>query len=242
MINSYFQSGNISGTANEQNLVADLIIESIKIYGAEIHYLPRTSVKQDNILGEDILQQFTQQYPIECYLNNVQGWEGNSELMTKFGIQVNDSATFVVAKRRWEEAIALQTDFLQLPERPAEGDLLFFPLTNAFFEITYVQHLNPFFQLGKFYVYELRATLYQYSSEPIVTGDTIIDTLAISRSQDQLNWSLLNQAGGRILNQNGGSILLEGFDASQNPLSVFDQAQEKTTILDFTETNPFGEI
>ena len=141
--NFYFQTGNTSGTTNEQRLLEDLIIESIKIYGHDVYYLPRVSVKQDNILGEDVLSQFDNAYPVEMYLTNIQGWEGNGELFTKFGIQVTDQATFVVSKRRWEDVVGSHpAELLQLPSRPAEGDLIYLPKTNSMFEIKFVQHLE----------------------------------------------------------------------------------------------------
>ena len=154
--NFYFQSGNTSGTTNEQRLIEDLIIESIKIYGHDVYYLPRSSGNLDNILGEDVLSQFDTAIPLEMYLADIQGWEGNGELFTKFGISVTDQATFVVSKRRWEDTVGSSPEeLLQLPNRPAEGDLIYLPKTNSMFEIKFVQHLDPFYQLGKFYVYSM---------------------------------------------------------------------------------------
>ena len=149
--NFYFQAGNTSGTTNEQRLLEDLIIESIQIHGHDVYYLPRRSIDLDEVLGEDVLSRFENAYPIEMYLTNVQGWEGDGELFTKFGIQVTDQATFVVSKRRWEDVVGSNPDeLLQIPSRPAEGDLIYFPRTNSMFEIKFVQHLNPFYQLGKY--------------------------------------------------------------------------------------------
>ena len=104
--NFYFQSGNTSGTTNEQRLVEDLVIESLKIYGHDVYYLPKRTGNLDGILGEDALVYFDQAYPLEMYLENVQGFEGEGELFTKFGFEFRSSATFVVAKRRWEEGVA----------------------------------------------------------------------------------------------------------------------------------------
>ena len=173
--NFYFQAGNTSGTTNEQRLVEDLIIESLKIYGHDVYYLPRTQVNLDTLFGEDILSQFTQAYPIEMYLTNVEGWAGEKEIFTKFGIEVRDKATFIVAKRRWENSVEQMAQAVQLPERPAEGDLIYLPKTDAMFEIKFVEHLDPFFQVGKFYVYSLQCELWQYSSEAVQTGIDEID-------------------------------------------------------------------
>ena len=117
--NFYFQSGNTSGTTNEQRLMEDLVIESLKIYGHDVFYLPRTIANKDPILGEDPLSFFSQFYPLEMYLENVQGFEGEGELFTKFGFEFRSSATFVVAKRRWEEGVAQNASAtVELPGRP----------------------------------------------------------------------------------------------------------------------------
>ena len=241
--NPYFQTGLGIGARNEQRLMEELIIEAIGIHGVDIYYLPRTSVKQDHILGEDVLSQFTSIYPIEMYLNNVQGWTGDGEFMSKFGIQVTDQATFVVSKRRWEESVAMQTDDLQLPLRPAEGDLLYFPLTRAFFEIKYTQHLDPFFQLSKFYVYSLQCELYTYSSENIVTGNAEVDDRAIEKTQDLYKYRVLNSTGGTLLTQSGVPMIrANSVDAQDSFDDTTPFEEEAVPIVDFTVTNPFGEF
>lgn len=242
--NFYFQSGNTSGTTNEQRLLEDLIIESIKIYGHDVYYLPRTTVKQDNILGEDVLSFFDTAYPIEMYLQNVQGWDGNSEIFTKFGISVTDQATFVVSKRRWEDSVSANDNSgLQLPTRPAEGDLIYFAKTKSMFEIKYVQHLDPFYQLGKFHIYSMNCELYQYSSEVFDTEISEIDAAQGKYTMDQLEFNVQTEAGDLLLTENNFSIILEQFSRkTQNPFSDNDDfASGRSDILDFTEVNPFGE-
>jgi hypothetical protein len=242
--NFYFQSGNTPGTTNEQRLLEDLIIESIKIYGHDVYYLPRTTVKQDNILGEDVLSFFDTAYPIEMYLQNVQGWDGNSEIFTKFGISVTDQATFVVSKRRWEDSVSANDNSgLQLPTRPAEGDLIYFAKTKSMFEIKYVQHLDPFYQLGKFHIYSMNCELYQYSSEVFDTEISEIDAAQGKYTMDQLEFNVQTEAGDLLLTENGFSIILEQFSRkTQNPFSDNDDfASGRSDILDFTEVNPFGE-
>jgi hypothetical protein len=242
--NFYFQAGNTSGTTNEQRLLEDLIIESIQIYGHDVFYLPRRSVNLDNILGEDTLSRFETAIPLEMYLTNIQGWEGNGELFTKFGISVTDQATFIVSKRRWEDVVGSSPDeWLQLPSRPAEGDLIFFPKTSSMFEIKFVQHLDPFYQLGKFYIYNMSCELYQYSSEIFATGVPEIDSTVETFTQDLFEFEVLNQTGERILTQKGYSIVKEQFKTIQN-VSFSDSEffeTEGRDILDFTEINPFGE-
>jgi hypothetical protein len=242
--NVYFQSGNTSGTTNEQRLLEDLIIESISIYGHDVYYLPRTSVNQNNILGEDALSRFNTAIPLEMYLTNIQGWEGNGELFSKFGIQVTDQANFVVSKRRWEDVVGSSPkELLQLPSRPAEGDLIYFPKTNSMFEIKFVQHLDPFYQLGKFYIYNMSCELYQYSSEIFATGIPEIDVTVNVVSQDVFEYEILNQTGTRLVSTKNGSLIKQSFNT--NDLVPFSDSELFETqgkdILDFTEINPFGE-
>lgn len=242
--NFYFQNGSTSGTTNEQRLLEDLIIESIKIYGHDVYYLPRTSVKQDEVLGEDVMSRFENAYPLEMYLTNIEGWEGNGELFTKFGIQVTDQATFVVSKRRWEDTVgSVPEELLQIPTRPAEGDLIYFPKSNSMFEIKFVQHLNPFYQLGKFYIYSMQCELYQYSSEKFNTGIEEIDAAEKEFTQDLLEYNILTQSGDVLLLQSGYSIVQEVFGTrKQVPFSDNESFEsEGLDILDFTAINPFGE-
>ena len=242
--NFYFLNGNTSGTTNEQRLLEDLIIESIKIYGHDVYYLPRRTMKQDDVLGEDVLSRFENAYPLEMYLTNVDGWEGDNELFTKFGIQVTHQATFVVSRRRWDDVVGGNPDeLLQLPERPAEGDLIYFPKTNSMFEIKFVQHLNPFFQLGKFYIYSMSCELYQYSSEQFDTGVKEIDAVEGPSSQDVFEYQILLESGDLLLTTTGYSIIKETY-ATRTQVPFSDNTSfesEGQDILDFTAINPFGE-
>ena len=168
--NVYFTQG----TKNEQFLVEDLIIESLKIFGQEMMYIPRTLVSKDEILGEDRLSKFTSSFPIEMYFENIDSFAGQGAFIQKFGLMMEQSATLVVARRRWEQLVG-RYGATQIPTRPNEGDLLYFPLTKGLFEIKFVQHQDPFYQLGKLYVYKLQVELFQYSSEQIDTGVPSVD-------------------------------------------------------------------
>ena len=169
-INPYFSHG----TRNEQYIVEDLIIECLKIYGNEVMYIPRQLVSKDEILGEDRLSKFKYTYPIEMYFENVDSFDGQGAFMSKFGLMIEQSATLVVARRRWDQMIGRYNTSI-LPNRPAEGDLIYFPLTGGLFEIKFVKHQDPFYQLGKLYVYKLHVELFQYASERIDTGYNVID-------------------------------------------------------------------
>ncbi len=168
--NVYFTNG----TGSEQLLIEDIIIESLRIYGQDFFYIPRTLVSKDEILGEDRLSKFTSSFPIEAYFENVDSLDGQGAFIQKFGLMMEQSATLVVARRRWEQLVG-RFGVTIIPSRPCEGDLLYFPLTKGLFEIKFVKHQDPFYQLGKLYVYKLQVELFQYSSENIDTGIAEVD-------------------------------------------------------------------
>jgi hypothetical protein len=169
-VNVYFSQG----TKNEQFLIEDIIIESLKIYGNEVFYIPRSLVSKDDVLGEDRLSKFKTAFPIEMYFENVDSLGGQGAFIQKFGLTIEQSATLVVARRRWNQLVG-RYGVTNIPSRPNEGDLIYFPLTGGLFELKFVQHQDPFYQLGKLYVYKLQVELFQYSSEAIDTGVPEID-------------------------------------------------------------------
>lgn len=199
-VNVYFSQG----TKNEQFLIEDLIIESLKIYGNEVFYIPRTLVSKDNVLGEDRLSQFKTAFPIEMYFENVDSFSGQGAFIQKFGLMIEQSATLVVARRRWNQFVG-RYNVTTLPSRPNEGDLIYFPLSGGLFEIKFVQHQDPFYQLGKLYVYKLQVELFQYSSEFIDTGIAEIDTFETLKTFST-NATRNNHGGvNSIILSNGGS-------------------------------------
>lgn len=243
-INPYFSDGRMMGSASEQNLVEDLIIESIQTMGFDLVYLPRTLVNLDQLFLEDTLSKFKDAYPIEAYLESVDGFGGN-DILSKFGIQMNDSGTFVIARRRWDQLVGKNAG-LQLPNRPAEGDLVFFPKTQSYFEIKKVDAFNPFYQLGKLYVYKLQVELYQYSSESFETGNVDIDdTGPIFYPLDMLQYEILTEDGDiiKLEDDDNSSLISEDFveryvDPSADN-TFFKEAS--TSIIDWSGSNPFGE-
>lgn len=244
--NFYFQSGLTSGTTNEQRLIEDLIIESLKIYGQDIYYLPRTQVATDDIFDEDTLSQFTQAYPLEMYIQNVDGFEGQGELFTKFGIEIRDQATFVLSKRRWEQMVQTSGGEFSLEARPSEGDLLFFPLTGSMLEIKMVEFQNPFYQLSKINVFNLQCETFEYSSEVINTGIAVIDNIYAEQNIDMFLYQFLLEDGTLLLQEDGTSIILEDYALTKSTERTdntdFILENEADDILDFSEVNPFGEI
>ena len=159
---------------SEQNLYEDLIIESLQIYGQDVYYIPRTLVNRDTVLNEDPASSFDDAYLLEMYIENTEGFEGAGDLYSKFGLEIRDDATFIVSRRRWENRVGVFSSNVTDP-RPQEGDLLFLPMTNSFFEISYVEDDTPFFQLSNLPTYRMTCSLFEYNDEDFETGIEGID-------------------------------------------------------------------
>ncbi len=175
MKNVYF-SGSVT---SEQDLYEDLIIESMQIYGNDIVYIPRQEISHDEILNESY-SKFTDSYVVEMYIENVEGFEGEGDLLSKFGLEIRDQATFIVSKRRWDKQVgAYLTPAVGNSDsfRPMEGDLLYLPMSNSVFEIKFVEHEQPFYQLQNLPVYKLQAELFEYNDQIIDTDIPGIDKL-----------------------------------------------------------------
>ena len=168
----------LQGSKGEQGLVQDLVNEQLRMYGIECHYIPRKLVTSSTIMKEVTESRFEQAFPLETYLMNTDGYAGQGDILTKFGVRVTDEATFVISKERFEESVAPfleQDDEYTLSNRPKEGDLIFFPLGKRMFEIKFVEHERPFYQLQKNYVYQLQCELFEYEDEVIDTNVNSID-------------------------------------------------------------------
>ena len=185
MLNPFFQQGSRS----EQNLIQDLINEQLRMYGVEVHYLPRKYVTEKTVLREVIQSVFDDAYPIEAYVENYEGYSDNSVLLSKFGIQQTQEVTLIISKERWEtyiQPLIKNETNIKLSTRPKEGDLIYFPLGDRLYEIKYVEHEKPFYQLQKNYVYELRCELYRYEDELIDTGVDSIDDILVGNNEEGL--------------------------------------------------------
>lgn len=163
---------------SEQNLYQDIVIESLKIYGQDVYYLPRDLVGEDKIFGQDVPSRFNSSHKIEMYIENVEGFEGEGDLFTKFGVEIRDEATFVVSRRRWEQTVKRYDNEIS-GDRPREGDLIYLPLSNSIFQINHVEHEQPFYQLSNLPTYKLRAQLFEYNDEDLDTGVAAIDDIEI---------------------------------------------------------------
>ena len=172
----------LQGSPNEQRLVQELINEQLRIYGVEVIYIPRKFVRKQTIIKEIQSSKFDDNFAIEAYLNTYDGYSGQGDILTKFGVSLKDEVSLVISRERFEDFISpflLEAELdneLELSTRPREGDLVYFPLGQRLFEVKFVEHENPFYQLGKLYVYELKCELFEYEDEIIDTTIDEIDT------------------------------------------------------------------
>ena len=265
-VNHYFQGGNGIGNQNEKRLYEDLIVEGLKIYGHDVYYLPRTLVNRDLILGEDTTSRFDDSWMVEMYMETTEGFAGEQEIISKFGLEIREDTTFMVSKRAWDYHVGLK-DSLIATGRPNEGDIIYYPLMNSFFEIQFVEDQEPFFALGQLPVYKLRVTRWEYSSGKLDTGLDVIDSAGDKYTLNQLNYKFTLESG-QVALDGEGSIRLEQDLSSGEPSFLmnedftesaiqtqssyasntdldseagFDTASTLDDILDFTERNPFGD-
>ena len=172
--NLYFTQGKTS----EQNLYEDLIVESLKIYGQETYYIPREIVNRDTIFDDDSVSRFERAYQLEMYIENIEGFDGDGDLFTKFGVEIRDACTFVVSRRRFLNRVAVNENDENDPYyRPREGDLIYLKLSGSIFEITKVEDESPFYQLKDLPTFRLRAELFEYNDEDFDTGRFDVDVV-----------------------------------------------------------------
>ena len=293
--NSAFHTSNLHSLATERSLYQNLIKEAIQIYGHDVYYVNRDTVALDNVLGEDSLSSYTKQTPIEMYVEDAEGFGGDKEIITQFGLENRNEITFVVSKERFQEmdsqfviesgtdttggGILLESgsidqsgssstlssvqgddNFYVLQDiastdadRPQEGDLVYHPVIAKMFEINFVDHDEPFYQLDNNPVYKLRCKQFEYSSEDIATGIDTIDTIEddLSRSSSAFQFTLENEVGSIQL-ENAADTSDAEFLISEDYI-IGDYVTDKTaqnelfdvlddTVIDFTESNPFGDV
>ena len=242
--NVYFNTGSTA----EQRLYENLIIEQLSVFGQDVYYLPRKLVNKDTLFGEDASSSFNDAYIIEMYLDNVEGYEGQKEMMTRFGIDMQDEATWVVSKRRFEELISTDQNLI-VSSRPNEGDLIYFPDGKKLFEISFVDHDDPFYQLQNLPVYKMRCRTFEYSHEDMATGVTAIDDIETAESLDALEYQIILESGtdsgtNYLITEDGDWIVSEAYNidsVDEGSDTDFFETQGDS-ILDFSEMNPFGEV
>ena len=212
MATSVYFSGAVR---SEQDLYEDLVTESIKVFGQDVVYLPRESLGEDALLNEE-WSQFTQAYPVEMYLENVEGFEGDGNLLGKFGLEIRDQANLVVTKRRWDQAVG--QNIVDGQASPNEGDLIYMTMTQRLFEIKYVEPKSPFYQLQDLPSYTLTAELFEYNDQHFDTGYDEIDAIEWDNATAYSYIVTTNTANfelGELVTQWTGSN-----DSSGNPINI----------------------
>ena len=215
--NVFFRPYNKYG--NEANLLDDLVIESIRMYGVDLVYFTRSLQAVDGIMNEDDLPIFNAAYNMEMYVKNVDGFEGEGDFLSKFGLTIRDQVTFTVAFRTFER-YATRVDPTKI--RPNEGDLIYFPLSSEFFEIMHVEHESVFYQMGSLNVYDLKCEMFEYSNERFETGREEFDTY-FDREKTE------------------GTPSLDELNATDPIAKNIFFAEEADAFIDFSEIDPFTE-
>jgi hypothetical protein len=230
----------------ESRLYEEIIIEQIKAFGTDVYYLPRKLVREDKLFGEDVLSEFNDAYVIEMYYENESMGAGEADALSKFGLELRDEAKFQVAKLRFEQLISLDQNLIS-SSRPNEGDLIYFPSQHRkkLFEITFVEE-EEFERLHNIPVFTLTCKLFEYSNEALDTGVAEIDVIEDLRSTNSIDFYdiLLEDGSGELLFENGFNMIQESYSIDNiDKGSINDWLQnESDGIIDFTDSNPFGEI
>ena len=224
--NSYFRTFD---ARNEQELLHSLTQESIKIYGHDVSYIPRTLVNTDTVLGEDSISEYKDAYSVEMFIKSVDGFEGEGDLISKFGLEVRDQIVFSLARRAWEG--------LDLGVRPKEGDLVYFPLTSKLFQIMFVEHETPFYQNGALPTFDLTCELFVYSDEKIDTDVDDIDV--IEQKQSFVRTFELSSVSGTF---SEGETVTGGTSAITGEVARWDATTSYLYLINMTGNFTLNEI
>lgn len=223
---------------NEQHLYEDLVVESLRFYGHDVLYLPRQVVEEDTILGEDVQSTFGDAYSVEMYLENTEGFEGEGDLVSKFGVQIQEEATFIMSLRTWERFISLDSN-LATSLRPNEGDLIYFPLSGSLFEIRFVEDQDPFFQLGKMFVFKMRCSLFEYSGEDFETGTNA--DLVESDNAYTVEMVMTSASGNFTIGENI-TLPVNGVATTVGEVLLWEPNARRLTIKDNTKTLQVNDV
>ena len=221
----------------EQHLYEDLVVESLRFYGHDVLYLPRQIIEEDGILNDDVQSRFGDAYSVEMYLENTEGFEGEGDLVSKFGVQIQEEATFVMSLRTWERFISLDSN-LATSLRPNEGDLIYFPLTGSLFEINFVEDQDPFFQLGKMFVFKMRCSLFSYGGEDFDTGSAA--DLVEADSAYTIELTMNTGAGNYVAGENLTTVI-DSTTVTVGEVVLWQPQSRKLTIKDNTRTLQVGD-
>ena len=223
--NSYFTQG----TTGEQDLIENRVIEQIKMFGKNVFYMPRTLVNEDTTFTEDALSKFDDAYEIEAYIEDPTGFTGDGDLFTKFGVRISDQVTFIISRKRFTEAVDDNAQLI-VEGRPNEGDLVYFPMANKIFKIMFVEHEQPFYQLGKIHVWGLKCELFEFSDEQFDTGVTAIDQI----EQDFSVSITVNFATGGTGDFTVGEIVAGGTSNITAEVKSWDSANRQLQVFNRT--------
>jgi hypothetical protein len=241
--NFYF---NNFGSSGEQDLLHDLIIESISIYGQDMIYMPRELTNYDKLLGEDDQSKYTKTFQIVTYIDSIDGFTGDGNFASKFGLEIRDQIRLVISQRVFSEEVGSQTGQV----RPNEGDLLFFPLNRKCFIIRYVDKFSMFYQLGTLPTWKLTLELFEHSNEIFETGYPEIDILQEKFSSNIIDWAITDENGDYLTDESTNVIVIERYSISAiNTFADNDVLQIGSNnftegsddFIDFTEKDPFSE-
>jgi hypothetical protein len=225
--------------SQEQYLLENLIIESIKIYGEDMYYIPRKLNNYDDVYGADDQSSYENAYPIEMYIKSVDGFTGDGSFLSKFGLEIRDRVIFSMAQRIFNEEVGTFTNQV----RPNEGDLIFFPLNKKCFQIKFVNKYEMFYQLGALQTWEVTCELFEYAGETLNTGIPEIDILQKKFDTNQYNWSVKTEDGDILFDEEGNMLVLEGAGIDTIiPAADNDEIQKESDLfVDFTAYDPFSE-
>lgn len=226
-------------SSQEQLLIENLIIEAIKIYGEDIYYIPRNINNLDKIYYTDDQSSYDRAILIEMYIKSIDGFAGDGNFMSKFGLEIRDQVVFSVAQRVFSQEVSAYTADI----RPNEGDLIYFPLNKKCFQVKYVNKTEMFYQLGALQTWEMTCELFEYSNEIFNTGIAEIDAIQVKFDTNIISWSVLTEDCEAILTEDSDYIVSEKYD-----LEIIDATTENKTIqdesdgfIDFSESDPFSE-
>jgi hypothetical protein len=241
--NFYFNNFQSSG---EQTLLEDLIIESIKIYGEDIIYLPRKLGNYDKLYTADDQSSYESSYSLEMYIKSVNGFTGDGNFMSKFGLEIRDEVTFSVAQRVFNAEVGSYTS----QTRPNEGDIIYFPLNNKVFQIKSVSKFEMFYQLGGLQTWEMTCELFEYSNEQFNTGIPYIDSIQTKLSTNILDFSITDEEGDYLQDENGDFLTTEMYDIEHQAVGSLNTTLNTGTdnfqtgsegFIDFSSIDPFSE-
>ncbi len=224
--------------SQEQLLLENLIIESIRFYGQDMYYVPRTLNNYDEVYGADDSSSYDAAYPVEMYIKSIDGFSGDGEFLSKFGVEIRNQVVFSVARRIFNEEIGEFTTQV----RPNEGDVIWFPLNQRAFVIRYVNKYEMFYQLGALQTWEMTCEVFEYSGESFNTGIPEIDALEKQNSQNILDWTIDDIDGSPIVTEDSDYLILENSAIGNVVADDSDKIQaESDQFVDFSSMDPFSE-